>query len=213
LEYYERNKKGYAMAKGIIYIMTTVVSGLIKIGIAETKQYQERMRHLEHNGYYNVTGLKRYFAIEVEDYKAKEKLLHNVFGKHRVGESELFSLDVELAKELLMAFDGKVIFPEIKNKAKEFAELTKTNEQNNKFSFYNKGLKNGDIIIFKADKSIKATVVGEREVEYLGQTYKLSPLTYKLYEEMGKLNRSGAYQGAAHFEYKGKLLKDLPNIV
>ena len=62
------------MAKGIIYIMTTVVSGLIKIGIAETKQYQERMRHLEHNGYYNVTGLKRYFAIEVEDYKAKEKL-------------------------------------------------------------------------------------------------------------------------------------------
>ena len=42
------------MTKGIIYIMTTAVSGLIKIGIAETKQYKERIRHLEHNGYYNV---------------------------------------------------------------------------------------------------------------------------------------------------------------
>ena len=208
--YPERDKKGDTMARGIIYIMTTVVSGLIKIGIAETKQYQERMRHLEHNGYYNVTGLKRYFAIEVEDYKAKEKLLHNVFGKHRVGESELFSLDVELAKELLMAFDGKVIFPEIKNKAKEFAELTKTNEQNNKFNFYNKGLKNGDTITFRADKSIKVKAI--IPVVILLVEF-VVPLTYKLYEEMGKLNRSGAYQGAAHFEYKGKLLKDLPNIV
>ena len=101
----------------------------------------------------------------------------------------------------------------IKNKAKEFSELTKTNEQNNKFNFYNKGLKNGDVVVFRADRSISAKVVGEREVEYLGQTYKLSPLTYRLYEEMGKLNKSGAYQVAAHFEYKGKLLKDLPNKV
>ena len=200
------------MTKGIIYIMTTAVFGLIKIGIAETKQYQERMRHLEHNGYYNVSGLKRFFAIEVEDYKAKEKLLQNVFDKHRVGESELFSLDGEIVKELLMAFEGKVIYPKIKDKAKEFSELTKANDQNNKFNFYSKGLKNGDIVIFHADKNITVKVVGEREVEYLGQKYKLSPLTYKLYEEMGKLNKSGAYQGAAHFEFNGKLLKDLPNL-
>ena len=111
-----------------------------------------------------------------------------------------------------MAFEGKVIYPEIKDKAKEFSELTKTNDQNNKFNFYSKGLKNGDIVVFHADKSITAKVVGEREVEYLGQKYKLSPLTYKLYEEMGKLNKSGAYQGAAHFEFNGKLLKDLPNL-
>ncbi len=54
------------MAKGIIYVMTTTVSGLVKIGKSGAKNYQERMRFLEANGYYNVAGLKRYFAIELE---------------------------------------------------------------------------------------------------------------------------------------------------
>ena len=46
------------MAKGIIYIMSTAVPGLIKIGKTGTSNYQERMRALEANGYYNVAGLK-----------------------------------------------------------------------------------------------------------------------------------------------------------
>jgi hypothetical protein len=37
------------MSKGIIYIMTTAVSGLIKIGQTGTETYQERMRNLEAN--------------------------------------------------------------------------------------------------------------------------------------------------------------------
>jgi len=49
--------------KGIIYIMTTAVSGLIKIGQTGNANFQERMRFLEANGYYNVSGLKRFFAI------------------------------------------------------------------------------------------------------------------------------------------------------
>ena len=59
--------------KGIVYIMTTVVPGLIKIGKAGTDNYPERMRFLEANGYYNISGLKRFFAIEVDDYDEKEK--------------------------------------------------------------------------------------------------------------------------------------------
>ena len=59
--------------------MTTAVSGLIKIGQTGTSNYQERMRNLEANGYYNVAGLKRFFAIELEDYDEKEALLHDIF--------------------------------------------------------------------------------------------------------------------------------------
>jgi len=54
------------MAKGIIYIMSTAVSGLVKIGKSGTSNYQERMRALEANGCYNVAGLKRFFAIELD---------------------------------------------------------------------------------------------------------------------------------------------------
>ena len=63
------------MARGIIYIMTTVVPGLIKIGNTGIDNYESRMYQLERNGYFNVVGLKRKFAIEVEDYDEKEKLL------------------------------------------------------------------------------------------------------------------------------------------
>jgi len=198
--------------KGIVYIMTTAVSGLIKIGQTGTINYQERMRNLEANGYYNVSGLKRFFAIELEDYNDKESLLKEIFSKHRVGDSELFALDYDLVRQLLLSFEGKVIYPKDINKEKEFDEVSKARVQGARFSFYKKGLKKGAEIVFIADKDITAKVIGEREVEYGGQTWKLAPLTYKIYEQKGELNGSGAYQGAAYWKYKGKRLRELPDI-
>ena len=197
--------------KGIIYIMTTAVSGLIKIGQTGTGNYQERMRNLEANGYYNVSGLKRFFAIELEDYAEKETLLHDIFNKHQVGESELFALDQELIRQLLLSFKGKVIYPENIDQEKEFDEVSKVRIQSRLFSFYKKGLKNGDEIVFKDDEKITAKIVGEREVEYDDQIWKLTPLAYKLSEQRGNPNASGA--GAAYFKYKGKKLRDLPDVI
>jgi len=198
--------------KGIIYIMTTAVSGLIKIGQTGTSNYQERMRNLEANGYYNVSGLKRFFAIELDDYIDKEILLKEIFNKHRVGNSELFALDYDLVRQLLLSFDGKVIYPKDVDKEKEFDEVSKAREQGARFSLYKKGIKDGEEVVFISDKEITAKVVGEREVEYGGQVWKLSPLTYKIFEQKGELNSSGAYQGAAYWQYKGKKLKDLPDL-
>ena len=67
--------------KGIIYITETIVNGLIKIGKTQTNNFESRMYQLEHNGYRNVTGLKRRFAIEVNNYHDKELLIQEVFGK------------------------------------------------------------------------------------------------------------------------------------
>ena len=198
--------------KGIVYVMTTAVSGLIKIGQTGTSNFQERMRNLEANGYYNVAGLKRFFAIELEDYAEKEALLHDIFNKHRVGESELFALDQELIRQLLLSFEGKIIYPENINQEREFDEVSRVRKQGKLFSFYKKGLKDGDEIVFKDDDKITAKIVGEREVEYGGQVWKLSPLAYKLYEQRGELNASGAYAGADYFKYKGKKLRDLPDV-
>ena len=107
------------MAKGIIYLMSTAVAGLVKIGKTGTGNYAERMRFLEGNGYANVTGLKREFAIEVEDYDAKEALIDEIFAKARVGTSELFALDVDLAKQLLAAFEGTQVYPSLARESKE----------------------------------------------------------------------------------------------
>lgn len=201
------------MNKGIIYIMTTAVSGLIKIGQTGSLNFQERMRGLEANGYYNVVGLKRVFAIELDDYKEKEILLHEIFNRQRIGESELFALDVELVKQLLLSFEGQVIFPKDSNKEKDFDELAKVRMQSARFSFYRKGLREGDEVVFADDKDVVAKIVGEREVEYADQVWKLSPLVRFLYEKRGEVNASGAYQGAYYFLHKGKRLKDLPDVV
>lgn len=108
------------MAKGIIYIMTTAVSGLVKIGRTGKTNYPERMRFLEANGYYNMAGLKRFFAIGLEDFDDKESLLHEIFSKHQVGNSELFALEQDLVRQLLLSFDGNVIYPDKVDKEKEF---------------------------------------------------------------------------------------------
>ena len=110
------------MAKGIIYIMTTVVPGLIKIGKTGSANFEQRMYNLEHNGYSNVTGLKRSFAIEVEDYEDKEILLHTIFEKSQVADTELFSVDVNIARQLLSSFDGTVVYPKGETKAEIFEE-------------------------------------------------------------------------------------------
>lgn len=112
------------MAKGIIYVMETVVPGLVKIGKTGTGNFEGRMYSLERNGYFNVVGLKRRFAIEVEDYDEKEALLDEIFSKARVPNSELFALDIDLVIQLLASFDGKQVYPETETREESFDQAT-----------------------------------------------------------------------------------------
>ena len=112
------------MAKGIIYVMTTVVPGLVKLGKTGTDNFEARMYQLERNGYFNVVGLKRKFAIEVEDYDEKEVLLDEIFEKSQVPNSELFALDVDMVVQLLSSFEGKQIYPETVSKEEVFVAAT-----------------------------------------------------------------------------------------
>ncbi len=114
------------MAKGIIYLMSTVVDGLVKIG--KTDNYERRMKELEKNGYRNVPGLKREFAIELDDYDKKETLLQTIFSKSKLGDTELFSIDIDIAKQLLSAFDGKIIYPK-EDKNEIFVKATDAVEE------------------------------------------------------------------------------------
>ena len=112
------------MAKGIIYVMTTVVPGLIKIGKTGLDNFEARMYQLERNGYSNVVGLQRRFAIIVDEYDEKEYLLAEIFSKSRVPNTELFALDVDLVIQLLSSFDGEQIYPK-QSKKETFDEATK----------------------------------------------------------------------------------------
>lgn len=112
------------MSRGIIYAMTTVVPGIVKIGKTGSEQFERRMYNLEHNGYFNVVGLKRAFAIEVEDYDEKEELIHELISKSRVAGSELFAVDEDLVVQLLSSLDGRQVFPEDESKEEVFDKVT-----------------------------------------------------------------------------------------
>ena len=110
------------MSRGIIYVCSTAVEGLIKIG--RTNDFQKRMKFLEDNGYKNVTGLKRQFAIEVDNHEDIEQLLDDLFAKSRVGDSELFSLDLNKIIQLLSSFSGKQVYPTDETKQEVFNKAT-----------------------------------------------------------------------------------------
>lgn len=188
------------MAKGIIYITTTSVTGLIKIGKTGSDKFQNRMAILEQNGYWNVNGLKRYYAVEVDDYDEKEKLIHTIFSKSQVATSELFALDKELAKEVLQSFGGKQIYPVLDSTGKIKSDHT---QKAARLTFEMLGIPVGTQLIYTGDSNIKVkTVNNASTVEYNGKLYKLSAL-------VSELKGGGAYQGGCFFTYQGETLVNI----
>lgn len=112
------------MSKGILYAMTTVVPGLVKIGKTGSTKFEQRMYGLERNGYFNVVGLKCSFVIEVEGYDEKEVLLDEIFSKSRMSGSELFALDIDLVIQLLSSFEGRQVYPATATKEEVFDRAT-----------------------------------------------------------------------------------------
>lgn len=191
--------------KGVIYITTTCVKGLIKIGKTMTNQFETRMNTLEQNGYWNVSGLKRYYAVEVEDYDEKEKLIHKVFSKSQVANSELFALDIDLAKEMLDSFNGKQIYPKVTDKEEEQEDCRKkrkTPKSNLTFAMLHIPI--GSTLYWYKDDNITVTTVDDKnKVSYKGDVYSIS----KVVAVIKGTNRP--YQGGLYFRYNGELLTDL----
>ena len=190
---------------GVIYIMTTSVKGLIKIG--KTDDFKRRMFILEQNGYWNVSGLHPFYAVCVKDYDAKEKLIHTIFSKSQVANSELFALDKDIAKQMLESFGGEQIYPKpIKALQINTSEqkVSKT-EKRCSLTFKILGIPIGSELVYIKDNNIKVTTFDENSrVEYQNNIYKLSTLVKKI---MGY----GTWQGSMFFTYKGEKLTDMRN--
>lgn len=197
------------MKKGILYVMSTAVHGLIKIGKTETRNFENRMYTLERNGYCNVAGLRRQFAIEVDDYSEKEALLDRIFSKSQVPGSELFALDLNLAIQLLTSFEGRVVYPQTETKEELYNDAadksgvtpdgSKKRKSAAKFRFSMVGLSQGDTLEYKKDPSVRVTVADDTHVTYKGEAWSMSALA-------AKLSGISPVQGTAYFTYKGELL-------
>lgn len=179
---------------GIIYIMTTSVNGLIKIG--KTDNFKARMTNLMQNGYWNVSGLQPYYAVKVKNYDEKEKLIHTIFSKSQVSTSELFALDKKVAKDLLESFEGEQVFPE------SGKPPVITPPKKEKFTFAMLDIPVGSVLKYVQDDSIQCTTVDSKNtVRYNGTEYTLSGL-------VSFLKRGGSWQGSAYFTCDDEKLVD-----
>lgn len=109
--------------------MTTSQPGIVKIGKTQEHRFENRMNQLEQNGYRQFNGLHRKFAILVDDYENKEVLLHKIFAKSKIADTECFAIKINLVKKLLSAFAGEQIYP------KDDAEGLQSRIQNTNQSF------------------------------------------------------------------------------
>lgn len=173
------------MAKTILYIMTTSVRGLVKLGKTTPDKYDAVIHDFSVNGYKNVFGLKPYYKKSFDTESDADGILLWL-EKYRVGETELYTMSAVGAKD---AFNPKKW------------ELP--------FNMYKVGIKDGDILTFVDDPSIKVKVVGNRQVEYKGGVYSLSQLGSKLYHEIGKKPRSIYVRGSSCFAFNGTVLTKL----
>lgn len=64
-------------------------------------------------------------------------------------------------------------------------------------------------INFVLEPSITARVVSDKEVEFEGKKWRLSPLTRELQTRRGEVTPSGTYQGAQYWEYDGIKLSEI----
>ncbi len=188
------------MGKGIIYLMTTAVPGLVKIGKTGSNNFEQRMYELEHNGYRNVTALKREFAIEVDDYDDKEKLLHTIFEKSQLADTELFAIDVNTVKQLLSSFEGKMVYPVNETKDEVFEEAS--DNSNSKL------IPNG-IYTLKRKKKIEnnKTISATAEIKNGFWTLKKGS-NIGLVEGAGVSNKAKRIRDNMAFDKNGLLLED-----
>lgn len=199
LTFSKDEKEKISMSKGIIYVMTTAVHGLIKIGKTGSDNFEQRMYNLEHNGYRNVTALKRAFAIEVKDYDDKETMLHTIFAKSRVSDTELFALDVNIIIQLLSSFDGTVVYPKAETKEDIFEEAADTGKS--------KLIPNGTYY-FKRKKLSDNKTVSARAIIQDGRWTLLKGSILGVTEDIGGSKKAKAFRAIMLMDDNGKLLED-----
>lgn len=161
-----------------------------------------------------------YATLQTEKYSEAERMIHRSIDRIsdlRINKSrEFFNIAPEDAYEILAdikALLGDEAILELKGDN----VIVSTNESkepraksSQRFDFYSRGLKIGDVITFIGDSSITAVVASDRHVIFENNQWLLSPLVREIYTRLGNVNSSGAYQGPAYFTYNGVKLTEIP---
>jgi|GEM_PF-150577 len=153
-----------------------------------------------------LTSEERYF-------KATERELKEFCDKYFENDSDIEkyckekNIPIETNEEILEIIIENTIEKEETTKKENFDN--KANKKEKRFSFFDRGLKKGDIITFVENSKYTAKVEDYNTVIFEGKISRLSPIVKDLKRRLGTQTSSEAYQGAVYFTFNGKKLSDL----
>lgn len=217
----------HSQEKGYVYILTnpSFREDWVKIG-KSARPVEKRIKELDNTAV--PQPFEIYATIQTTKYNDVEKYIHQTIDQlspdKRIRRNrEFFNVKpqvvLDIFRNIASMLDDAVITIYKDNKPIEGAQCACTAAQEptihapkrGRFKFSMVGIPIGETITFApngASTGIEVKVASDDTVEYEGHTYKLSPFV-RIFMPENQRNTSGAYQGAKHFIYKGRVLDDL----
>ena len=196
----------------IVYILENpYMPDLIKIGFTE-KKLEKRLSSLYNSSV--PVPFECYFAVEVEDARDIERLLHQAYGDLRVNSSrEFFRVSPENARILLERFGKEVIVGEIDIPNEDKNALNKAVSEarsiREAFNFNMVNIEPGSELIFLRNENELATVLDHKKIKHRDSETSLSAAALLILNEMGSSRTAVA--GPRFWTYEGETLSDLRN--
>lgn len=202
---------------GYVYILTnpSFREDWVKIG-KSSRPVDVRSKELDNTAV--PLPFEIFATIKTVKFNEVEKLVHKTIDRLtdlRIRQNrEFFNVAPQVALDILRDIattidDAEVLLYENNEpvKDKEVQSKEKHEERRARFKFSMCGIKIGELVTFEPT-GLVVKVASDDSVEYEGRIFKLSPFVGTFMPE-DKRNKSGAYQGAKYFSYKGKILDSI----
>lgn len=202
---------------GYVYILTnpSFREDWVKIG-KSSRPVDVRSKELDNTAV--PLPFEIFATIKTVKFNEVEKLVHKTIDRLtdlRIRQNrEFFNVDPQVALDILRdiatTIDDAEVLLYANNepiREKDTQPKEKHEERRARFKFSMCGIKIGEFVTFEPT-GLVVKVASDDSVEYEGRIFKLSPFVGTFMPE-DRRNKSGAYQGAKYFSYKGNILDNI----
>ena len=191
----------------IVYVLTNeAMPGIVKIG-RTTDSVQSRVRSLFNTNL--PLPFECPYAAEVHDAVVVGRVLHQLFGDHRVSPNrEFFRLAPEKVVIALRLAPHKNVTPgePVFESPSDAVAVLRARERRSRIDLAAIGVLDGATLTFSRDENVTATVVGESRVLFHGDVMSLSAAALKAVQDAGLMWK--AVSGSDVWLYEGETLDE-----
>lgn len=174
--------------QGIVYVLTNpCMPGIVKIGMTERSEMDTRLRELYTTGVPLPFECKFACKVKKSECGKIEKALHTAFAPQRVNANrEFFRINPDQAIAILELFQHEVITEEVSQEIEndltpeDKAAQEKSRTKRPPINYFEMGMHEGDILVFKSNENIICSIVDQKHVCYQGNITTLTPITTQL---------------------------------